>query len=60
MIAASQLSLVVLLPSLLAGRCGLWLQRSLRPTSPASMHDEHPSPHVRFEPAARDVVRSAV
>ena len=64
MIAASQLSCLILLPSLLSGRMGRWFEKALRPRrSPkelASDDDETPSPHVRFEPASRDVVRPAI
>ena len=69
MIVATQLASLALLPSLLSGRIGRWFEKSLRPRrlnstdsdSEADIDDAaQPSPHVRFEPAARDAVRPAV
>jgi predicted RND superfamily exporter protein len=62
MIATTQFTAMILLPALLAGRIGRWLEQALR--GPGSAVVANPevikSPHVRFEPAARDVVRPAV
>ncbi|MBL8848719.1 MAG: MMPL family transporter [Planctomycetaceae bacterium] len=60
MIAATQLAVIVLLPALLAGRVGRWLQGVQRPRVTAMQEETH-SPHVRFEPTAlRDTVRNTV
>ncbi|MFO1096006.1 MAG: hypothetical protein U0992_22275 [Planctomycetaceae bacterium] len=60
LIGATQLTTLVLLPALLAGRIGRWLQRALCPRPIVKVHEAAPSPHVKFEPALRDVVRPAV
>lgn len=62
MLATTQLTATILLPALLAGKVGRWLERALRgpETAAVSSPDVIQSPHVRFEPAARDTVRPAV
>jgi predicted RND superfamily exporter protein len=62
MLVATQLTGTILLPALLAGKVGRWLERALRGPETAAVpsSDVIQSPHVRFEPAARDSVRSAV
>jgi len=62
MLVATQLTGTILLPALLAGKVGRWLERALRgpETAAVSTSDVIQSPHVRFEPAARDTVRSAM
>jgi hypothetical protein len=62
MLASIQLATTILLPAMLAGRVGGWLERALRgPESTAVAEPEvTPLPHVRFEPAVRDAVRPAV
>lgn len=60
LLAVTTLANIVLLPALLAGRVGQWYQASLRNRTPAAVHEDLPSPHVRFEPSVRDAVRPAV
>jgi hypothetical protein len=61
MTAATLFSTLVFLPALLAGRIGRWLQAATPAAAPTtSLPEVLPSPHVRFEPVPRDVVRPAV
>lgn len=62
MTATHLLTTLVLLPAMLAGRIGRWLQAGTPAAEPlaAGLSEALPSPHVRFEPAPRDLVRPAV